>query len=221
MAFAMADVACGRSGYEPIALRGDGGEVVPDGPLDASVFVAEDGGEDTFLSSTDPGLNFGGVEVLRTGAAPPATTLVRFDLGEIPAGATAQAVTLTVWTGAGTQDPSEVRIYRVFEDWAEGNDTGAAGEANWDLRAPGQAWFSAGCGAGSRDAAARAVFDVAEPSGRHDVAIPPAVVQAWIDDPASNRGLALIAASGAGIELVSSESADTARRPALAIEWSP
>jgi len=45
------------------------------------------------------------------------------------------------------------------------------------------------------------------------------VVEGWIEDPTSNRGLALIATSGAGVELVSSEGDDPTARPALVIEW--
>lgn len=134
-------------------------------------------------------------------------------------GAEARGATLTVWTSDAAQDPGEVRIYRVFEDWSEGGETGAPGEASWDERQPGRAWSSPGCGVGSRDAAARAEMAIVAASTRHEVDLPASVVQGWIDDPSSNRGLALVATGGAGVELVSGDSRDVARRPTLAIEW--
>jgi hypothetical protein len=213
--------ACGRAGYDPLA--GDGGSTIADagggGNSDASVFTASDAGADTFLVSSDRGFNFGGLGVLRTAASPAATILLRFDLGEVPAGAVARGVTLTVWTSDGPQDPSQLRIYRVFEEWAEGGESGAAGTASWDDRLPDQAWTGPGCGVGSRDAAARADFSVDAPATRYQVALPTSVAQGWIDEPGSNFGLALIARSGSGVELVSGDGADPERRPALAVEW--
>jgi hypothetical protein len=55
----------------------------------------------------------------------------------VPASATARAVTLSVSTTGTAQDPSGVRVYRVFEDWSEA-------EATWELRAAGQPWSTAG-----------------------------------------------------------------------------
>jgi len=215
--------ACGRAGYDPIhessggdaAAIGDGGTAGGD----ASVFTAGDRGEDTFLASNQRGANFGALDVLRTARGPAATILLRFDLDELPPGAEVHAVTLAISTSAAAQD-ADVRIYRVFEDWTEGSETGAPGEASWDRRTPGQNWRLAGCGVGSRDAAARAEVSIAAPATRYQVALPARVAQDWIDDPASNRGLALVARSGSGVELASSESADPAARPALVIEWS-
>jgi hypothetical protein len=219
-----ASSACGRAGYDPVAADGDAGASGDGGgPFrqDASVFTAGDAGEDTFLSSVDRGFNFGGLAALRTAREPPSTILLRFDIGEVPAGATVRAATLRVWTTAGEQDAAAVRVYRVFEDWSEGNQSGAPGAASWDVRAPGLAWTGPGCGVGSRDAAARAELSVEAPAARYEAALPAAVVQAWLDDPAANRGLALVATAGAGIELESSESADPERRPALAVDWTP
>ncbi len=218
--------ACGRAGYDPIHESGGGdaaGGTIDDGGTaggDASVFTAGDAGEDTFLAANQPGANFGGLDVLRTARGPAATILLRFDLDQLPPDAVVHAVTLAVSTSAAAQDSSGVRIYRVFEDWTEGSETGGPGEASWDRRTPGQSWHSAGCGVGSRDAAARAELAIAAPATRYQVALPAAVAQDWIDDPASNRGLALVARSGSGVELLSSESADPDERPALMIEWS-
>jgi hypothetical protein len=216
-------LACGRAGYDPLAGEEDaGGSRIGDAGhegSDASVFTAADAGADTFLASTDRGFNFGGLGVLRTAAAPAATVLLRFDLGEIAAGAVARGAALTVWTTDAAQEPTEVRIYRVFEEWVEGDESGESGAASWDDRIAGQEWTSAGCGVGSRDAAARADLQIDAPATRYQVALPASVVQGWIDQPGSNFGLALIARSGSGVELVSSQSGDPERRPSLAVEW--
>ena len=215
--------ACGRAGYDPLAGEGDGGGLADASGRegDASVFTAGEAGADTFLASSDRSLNFGGLGVLRTAADPAATILLRFDLGEAPPGAVVLAATLTVWTSDGAQDPSGVRIYRVFEDWLEGGESGAPGAASWDDRMPDEPWSGPGCGVGSRDAAARAEVAIDAPATRYQVELPASVVQGWVDQPGSNFGLALVARSGSGIELVSSQAGDTARRPSLAVEWAP
>jgi hypothetical protein len=227
LAFALT-AACGRAWYDPIDPGGESGADGGDpsrtgdgggGDSDAGVFTTGTAAADTTLLASEPGANFGAVDVLRTAGSPGATILIRFDLGIVPAGVAVQAVTLAVSTSGAAQDASGVRIYRVFEDWTEGDESGAPGEASWDLRSPGLAWQRAGCGVGSRDAAARAEFDVDAAATRYQVDLPSSVVEGWIDDPASNRGLALIATGGSGIELVSSEGDDPAERPALAIQW--
>lgn len=222
---AMLAAACGRAWYDPLDRAADAGDV--SGARDGAIIGDSDGGVhtsdaadgDTFLAESDPAVNFGGLGVVRTARSPRATALLRFDLGAVPAGAVAAAVTLEVSTSDAAQDPAGVRIYRVFEDWTEGGESGQPGAASWELRAPGEPWTTAGCGVGSRDAAARAELSIDLPDTRYQVALPTSVVQGWIDDPASNRGLALIATSGSGIELVSSEGADPERRPSLAVEW--
>ncbi|HEU5057479.1 MAG TPA: DNRLRE domain-containing protein [Kofleriaceae bacterium] len=214
LALALA-AGCGRAWYEPQERGGgDAGGDSPDGGAsesDAGVFTTGGALADTFLSESEPGESFGDRAVLRTARSPRATILLRFAL-EVPAGATARAVTLSVSTSGAGQDPSDVRVYRVFEDWSEE-------EASWELRAAGQAWATAGCGVGSRDAAARAELAVEAAATRYQVALPTSVAQGWIDDPDSNHGLALIATSGSGVELVSSESGEPAERPSLAVEW--
>lgn len=228
IAFALT-AACGRAWYDPIDPGGesgaDGGDPSRTGDAgggegsDAGVLTTGSAAADTTLSASEPGANFGALDVLRTAGSPGATILIRFELGIVPADVAVQSLTLAVSTSGAAQDPSSVRIYRVFEDWTEGDESGAPGEASWELRAPGIAWTRAGCGVGSRDAAARAELDVDAPGARYEVDLPTSVVEGWIDDPTSNRGLALIATSGSGIELVSSEGDDPAERPALVIEW--
>ena len=212
--------ACGRAWYDPedrgggdagdSSGTGDGGG--GGGESDAGVLTTGDAAADTWLSENDRDENFGGAGVLRTADGPGATILLRFDLAAAPAGAVPRAVILAVSTSGGRQDAGRVNIHRVFEDWSED-------EASWELRVSGQAWTRAGCGVGSRDAAARAQVSIDAPGTRYQVALPTSVVQGWIDDPASNRGLALVASSGSGIEIVSSESDDPAVRPTLAVEW--
>ncbi len=216
--------ACGRAWYDPrdrgggdagLSGSGDGGSGGDSdggggGDSDAGVLTTGVATADTWLSESDPEQNFGAALVLGTAGSSDATILLRFDLGIVAAGAVPRAVTLAVSTSDGAQEPARVRIYRVFEDWSED-------EASWNLRTTGQAWTRAGCGVGSRDAAARAEVSIEAPSTRYQVALPTSVVQGWIDDPASNRGLALIAS--AGLELLASESDDPAHRPTLAVEW--
>lgn len=213
--------ACGRAWYDPLDRGGGDGGLPPGtgdgdggsgGDSDAGVLTTGVAAADTWLSESEPELNFGAADVLRSTSGAGATILVRFELGIVPAGAVPQAVTLALSTTGSAQDPSRVRIYRVFEDWIEG-------EASWQLRVSGQAWTRAGCGVGSRDAAARAEVSIDAPDTRYQVALPTSVVEGWIDDPASNRGLALIGSSGSELEIWSSESDDPAHRPTLAVEW--
>ena len=164
IAFALT-AACGRAWYDPIDPGGesgaDGGDPSRTGDAgggegsDAGVLTTGSAAADTSLSASEPGANFGALDVLRTAGSPGATILIRFELGIVPADVAVQSLTLAVSTSGAAQDPSSVRIYRVFEDWTEGDESGAPGEASWELRAPGIAWTRAGCGVGSRDAAAR------------------------------------------------------------------
>jgi spore coat protein A len=160
-------------------------------------------------------------------------SLVRFDLGTIPAGATVQAATLTLYNEEAT-NVADVTLHRVTESWGEGaslatgnGDAGAppsTGDATWIHRSyPATNWVTAG---GSFAATASAAASVtAAGSYAWNTPALAADVQAFLDDPAANFGWIVRGKeTGAGNALKSfdtRESADPARRPRLEVTYVP
>jgi spore coat protein A len=158
-------------------------------------------------------------------------SLVRFDLSSIPAGATIQAATVTLYNDQATNSAT-VNLHRVSASWGEGaslatgnGDAGAppaAGDATWIHRFyPATPWSVAG---GAYEAAASASASVVG-AGAYAWTSAGLVadVQAWLAAPADNFGwIAIGKESGAGNALkafATHEHADPARRPKLEVTF--
>jgi hypothetical protein len=97
--------------------------------------------QDTYLSADQPGSNFGSDSFLNVDSqAPHAHALIKFPgligsgPGQVPPGSTISSATLEV----SCFDPgSLMQVYRLTEDWIEG-------EATWSQRAAGIPWGSPG-----------------------------------------------------------------------------
>jgi spore coat protein A len=160
-------------------------------------------------------------------------SLVHFDLGAIPAGATIQAATVTLYNDQATNSAT-INLHRVTQSWGEGTslatgngDAGAApttNDATWIHRFyPATSWTTAG-GSWNATASASASVTGAGAYAWTSAALA-ADVQAWLDTPSTNDGwIAIGKESGAGNALkafATRENADPARRPKLELTYLP
>jgi hypothetical protein len=237
--WALACAACTAIGDPEGSGRAD---ARPVGPADAAI-AAPDGapsavtllfGEtddadvtavtvDTYLDSANPTLNYGAEVTARVDADPARVALLRFDVSAIAPGATVTAAELAVTTAADALEEGTVQLYEVTESWAEGDAVATAAPANWTQRTTNNDWTTAGAGSGSRAPAAMSEVTPSIAATRYPVLLPIELVQGWVADPASNRGLVLVPVNAAthGVDFESSESATTAARPSLSITFIP
>ncbi len=160
--------------------------------------------------------------------------LLAFDVAAaVPAGATIDAVTLTLTVTNAAGGPREHGLHRVLASWGQaGSDagdpggTGTAareGDATWTYRFwPDSAWSAAG-GDLAGSASATTTVDATGPVTWASTPALVADVQAWLDDPSANFGWAVVgdeADSGTAKRFSSAENPDEASRPALVIEYS-
>ena len=116
--------------------------------------------------------------------------LLRFDLSEVPAGATVTAATLEVSVLRARTKGNDVRVFPIREPWATTPGGGPEGPT-WETRSPtlgdwslpGGALATAPSGSVTMDGPAR--YSVSADGLINDV-------QRWIGDPASNHGWALV-----------------------------
>jgi spore coat protein A len=158
-------------------------------------------------------------------------SVFRFDLSPIPAGATVQSATVSLYNSEATNSAT-VNLHRLTASWGEGTssasgngDAGAAsttGDATWVHRFyPGTTWTSAG---GTYVATASASTSVVG-AGAYAWSSAGLVadVQSWVDAPADNSGwIAIGKESGAGNALKAfgtRENPDSARQPKLEITY--
>jgi hypothetical protein len=189
---------------------------------------------DTFVQDTNGGDNFGAdVAIGIDGAVSSGSHivgLVRFDLATIPTGTgLGSAPVLRLCTTDDPLNAGSATVYRVLEDWTEGigvrnaDMTGDPGEANWTLRQTGMTWTTVGVGSpGSRDptpaTVGAATFAPTMPDTPYSVNLEMAVVQGWIDDPATNFGLAIVPSTDAGgAFFVAREGANADCHPQLSV----
>lgn len=158
--------------------------------------------------------------------------LLRFDAGGVPAGATITGARLWLsmsMTGSGPQD---VDLFPVAMDWGEGASAAGGNEGGGAAAEPGDAtwlhtfydtdFWSVPGGDFALKASATATVD--GPGvytwGSTDAMV--AVVQGWVDDPASNFGWILVG-NEADLRTTkrfgSRDNPDPAQRPVLCVDF--
>ena len=155
---------------------------------------------DTFLDANDSELNFGAHTDLHVHEWNESTTcLLRFDLSSIPASAQVLSAHLELWTEPdGALETGTVRGYRVLEDWDAGTLDYGSGVANWIDRKQGVPWTTDGARAGSHGEDVLFEFAPGQVDTAYEVQIPADVVQAWVQDPEQNHGVAFYSTGGSG-----------------------
>ena len=135
--------------------------------------------------------------------------LLRWDLAGIAPGTkvSSASVTLTV----SNSSPQAYEAYALKRAWAES-------EVTWNSYAAGKSWEVAGA-KGSLDREATVAGTLTPSStGERTFALSAAVVQRWVDDPATNHGIIVAdAANSDGFDFYSRESTTSSQRPRLAV----
>jgi Bacterial Ig-like domain len=173
---------------------------------------------DTHILENAPKKNYGTVTSLGVGGDEPAGTgkdqsaLLKWSLSTIPAGSkiSSASVTLNV-TNTSTQ------IYQAYElkrPWVES-------AATWLLYATGKSWQTAGA-KGSLDRGVTVVGSVSpSTTGNQTFALSPALVQSWVDNPASNQGIIIANVTNTdGFAFSSRETSTSSLRPQLTLNLS-
>ena len=158
---------------------------------------------------------------------------VRFDLSSIPAGATIQSATLTMYNVEGATNSANVTVHRANASWGEGasvatgtEETGATattGDATWVHRFyPATAWAIAGGDYVATESALTAVTAAGFYSWTSAALL--ADVAAWYGSPATNFGWIVLgkesgSANAAVKRFETRESSDPAHRPRLVVTY--
>jgi PA14 domain/Calcineurin-like phosphoesterase len=172
---------------------------------------------DTKLAENASTTNYGGATTIGvdgdepTGSGKDAYSLLRWDLSSVPAGSRVDSVSVTLnVTNPSTQTYQAYDLKRAWEQSA----------ATWLLYAPGSPWEVAGA-RGLLDRGAQVGSVSPSTMGKQTFTLSPALVQRWLDQPASNRGIVIANATNTdGFDFSSRESADASLRPSLSVNYS-
>jgi hypothetical protein len=172
---------------------------------------------DTQLAENSPTANYGGNGSSRTdgddpgGSGKEVSSLLKWDLSAVPAGSRLDSATVTVTVT--NPSPQTYQAYDLKQPWVEA-------AATWQQYASGQSWEEAGA-KGSLDRGAQVGSLSAPTTGNRTFSLSPALVQEWIDDPSSNRGIVIAnAANTDGVVFFTREAADASLRPSLSVNYS-
>jgi len=169
---------------------------------------------DAGIKSDQPDKNYSANSSLQLHGTLDRAALLKWDLSEIPAGNRVQSVTLAV--NALDRSRSVYQVYAVKRDWAEDQVT-------WNSAAAGDPWEIPGVQGGS-DRGSEVLGTITAPAtGPVTVefnAAGVALVQSWIDDPATNFGVVLQNYDNTdGLKFSSRESTTAAVRPQLTVTY--
>jgi hypothetical protein len=223
---------CGRWGFSDGIDARPGGDAIDAATIDMSGVTTASFGEragatytgvtsDTMLSSTQPTANYGKEDTVSTSST--ATALLRFDTSMLPPSTQVVSASISIVTEDMGLSSGSTEIYVVNEAWTEGTAMGAAGVANYTMRTAGQTWSNAG--AGPPTSRATTVLATFVPSAISTEYVVPlnaagvAAVQAWIDMPVANFGVAFGVTGGGSWAFQSQETTSTTRRPLLIISY--
>jgi hypothetical protein len=173
---------------------------------------------DSYISGDKKTTNYGAASSLIADGNPDFAALLKWDLNSIPAGSTLQSATMSVNVIGTSADTFE--IYQLKRNWMEQ-------QATWNKATTGTNWQSAGA-QGSMDRNSTVLGTVrATAAGIHNVVLNAAglaVVQGWINNPATNFGFILQDyANSTKDDLVfsSKEATIAANRPQLQVVYNP
>lgn len=207
--------ACADGSDDPIEAREGVNPVVvsfQDGQLPTSAYS---GTRDTMLEGSAPTTKNGSDTSLSVEAATKRLSLLSWDLsGMVLPGATVESVSLAL--EVSDKSPEVFNLYAAKRTWQED-------QATWKVFASGSSWQSGGA-AGANDRGSTVLGSFSAPAtGAATITLNAAgvaVVQAWVDDPASNHGFIL---DGPGtsnrLEFRASEYGTKAQRPKLTVTW--
>ncbi|MGC8827759.1 MAG: DNRLRE domain-containing protein, partial [Anaerolineae bacterium] len=176
---------------------------------------------DTYIDRWHPTSNFENtnLKVQYTSSGDTLSTLIRFDLSPLPAGAHITSAVLSL-NSTYRQDDAllTIAVYRLKKEWN-------AGQATWELAAAGQPWAVPGANGVGTDRATSVFTQVAaSATGWMDIPLT-ALVSKWHSGEYPNYGV-LLRAEGTGgpagkslYSFVDSSSGASAFRPKLTITY--
>jgi len=181
------------------------------------------GTRDTQIAEKSPQTAFGGAKLLLAEAEDPKEkrkacwTLLRWDLSTVPIGSRIRSASVTLHVA----EPSRGQLFYFFEparSWSES-------EATWKLASAGNLWrFPGSLGAVERWTAPLGTLSPLQ-KGEYTTVLGDAgiaLIQSWINVPASNLGLQIAGSSpGPGFHVHSREASAPETRPRLTIVYTP
>lgn len=149
--------------------------------------------------------------------------LIRFSNLGIPAGSTVSGATLTLRVDTWANNPT-IRGYYVAAPWSATPGPNGT-QLGWLHRGTGQDWNTPGARGQGTDVIAGKSFTLgairAIGGQTITVALDPAVVQSWVNNPAANQGILLVnETTGAVVRINASENSAAATRPKLSVTYS-
>jgi len=172
---------------------------------------------DTYLTSWYPDKNYGTAECMWLGHPDKMFSVLRFDLAPLPASARVMTATLQTYHYGGSSTyaiPLNVSAHRLLRPWSET-------AATWNRATASVLWQQPGAlGSSDRDPAPAAAVDLRQLSGWVTLDVT-ALVQGWVEQPASNYGLWLKGTSdrNAQFYLYTANAGAVDLRPRLEIQY--
>jgi hypothetical protein len=178
--------------------------------------VAYAGTSDTKINSGSKNKNYGTTTNLMVDGKPDEASLFRWDISAIPAGSI--VVSAAIELNALSTTTGNFELYALQRAWDEIS-------ATWNQSAAGTPWGTAGAnGAGDHGSAPLGLL-APTTAGMYRIPLNEAgvaAVQAWIDEAATNYGIIIKDyAVNDGMQISSRETASTALRPKLIINYQP
>jgi hypothetical protein len=172
--------------------------------------------DDTKIVEATPDQNFGDAASLVSDASKPSgsgkaqSALIKWDLSRIAPGTSVDSASV-ILTVKNPSPESTFEAYALERHWVES-------EATWNAFATGEPWEVAGA-RGSLDTRAQPVGTITpSEAGEQTLALSPEVVQRWVDDPSTNKGIILSDSSNRnGFAFYSGEADTTSLRPRLVV----
>ena len=174
---------------------------------------------DTWIDSWNTDDNHATDQTLRLRAPNARRILIKADVTQLPPGTLIVEAILTLYQMDGDRTILG-KVYDVERSWV-------ADQANWDRATAFDEWETAGCEAPDSDRSANPVFerDIFAVKSTFD-SYPfdfhiTGLVQRWIDNPGSNKGVMLSSSSSAAVEFKfgSADNTDEDLRPSLLIRY--
>lgn len=162
--------------------------------------------------------NYGAADSLEHSTSRSTTSVLRFDLGSIPASSTVASAQISLylkWSDAGANQTRTAQLHRLLVNWVEQ-------EATYQVRAAGQPW------AGNKGPQPGSDYETAPTasaqSGQAGVWLTwdvTTLAQSWVNNPVANFGVLLLDPNGYSVganrSYASSEHSTAAWRPKLTI----
>ncbi|MFH1927525.1 MAG: DNRLRE domain-containing protein [Chloroflexota bacterium] len=175
-----------------------------------------EGSTDTYILSYEAEMNFSDSQALIVRQGGITQSLVRFDLSGLPSPVTIKMATLYAYAlERSNENPMMIGIYPLNRHWE-------AEEATWLMATADEGWLWSGASSVPWDREGESVSDVVMDQVYHwfpfDLT---SLVQRWVDDPESNKGVILAGSGHVAVEyrLVANERRSVILRPRLVIDY--